>query len=45
MISDYQIIQLSNEYRYQYNFWYQWDFSDIGIGVDFLENIGIGILG
>ena len=45
MISNYLIIQLSNEYRYWYNFWYRWDFSDIGIGIgmDLFENIGIGI--
>ena len=45
MISNFLIFQLSNEYRYQYNFWYWWDFSDIckGNGMDLFENIGIGI--
>ena len=41
MTSNYLIIQLSNEYRY--SFWYLWDFSDIGIGMDIFENIGIGM--
>ena len=41
MIYNYLIIQLSNEYRYRYNFWYQWDFSDISLYL--FENIGIGI--
>ena len=41
MIYNYLIIQLSNEYRYCYNFWYQLDFSDIGLYL--FENIGIGI--
>ena len=43
MISKYRIIGLSDEYWYPYNFWYRWDFSDIGMGMDLCESIGIGI--